>query len=271
MSDSEVGTKPDREGPPTEDRYFYLSTLARGLSILELLAEEGYLSASEVARILGFNRTSSHRYLATLKEKGYVKKDEDSRYALSYKIFELGTRVENLSGVIQEALPSMHELAAIYNETVNLACLDGLEVIHLEKVVSTEILRIDPALGSRAPAHCTALGKSILAFLPMKELRALLNGRVLKAYTANTITEKETLLNELEKVRDEGVAIDNEELAISSVCVGAPILDRLGYPRYAISVSGVSMRMTPERVVKLKQDVRDICKELSSKFMPHIE
>ncbi|TET84544.1 MAG: IclR family transcriptional regulator [Anaerolineales bacterium] len=247
-----------------KDKYFFLSTLARGLKVVELLAEEGELSVSEVAARLGLNRTCSHRYLATLKETGYAQQNEERRYRLTFRIFELGMKIADMFSIRQEALPYMHGLASQYNETVNFACLDGTEIIHIEKVDSKEILRIDLPLGSRAPAYCTALGKAILAFLPQEELDKYLEAVELKPRTSNTITSKEKLKAELERVREQAVAIDNEEFAIGHRCVGAPILDRLGYPQYAISVSGVAMRMPQERVEEIKEGIRSVCAKLSS-------
>lgn len=250
-----------------KDKYFFLSTLARGLEIIELLAQEGELSVSEVAKRTGINRTSSHRYLATLKEAGYASQDEDSRYRLSYKVFELGSKIVGLFSIREQAWPLMQKLALEYNETVNLACLDGTDVIHLDKAESTEILRIDSPLGSRAPAYCTALGKAILAFLPEHELQAYLDAVTLEPRTSNTITDKSKLRKELDSVRDAGgIAIDNEELAVGLRCVGAPILDTHDYPKFAISVSGVSNRMYPARIEEIKAGVLAATEQLSTKL-----
>ena len=247
-----------------KEQYFFLSTLARGLQIIELLAQEGELSVSEVARRLGLNRTSSHRYLATLKHEGYAKQNQDSKYNLTYKVFELGSRTLDLYTIREEAWPLMQKLALQYNETVNFACLDGTDVIHLDKAESAEILRIDSPLGSRAPAYCTALGKAILAFLPDDEIESYLENVSLDPSTPNTITDRKKLLLALAEVRKEGVAEDNEELAIGLRCVASPILNRHGYPKFAISISGISARMTPDRIVEMKANLRSTCESLST-------
>jgi len=248
-----------------KNEYYYLSTLARGLNIIELLANEGFLSVSEVSKVLNINRTSSHRYLATLKQEGYVKQDDNSRYRLTFKIFELGMKVGNRFSIRQEALPWMQILASEFNETINFGYLDGSDIIHIEKVEGNEILKIDSVLGSRAPAHCTALGKAILAFLPENELEDYFESTQLIAQTPNSITDIEALKSELEIIQKDRIAYDREELAIGLRCVSAPILDGNNYPNFAISVSGVAMRMSDERIEKIKNRLCGISVELSSK------
>jgi DNA-binding IclR family transcriptional regulator len=259
-------TRSDHSLGTENEKYYFLNTLARGLQVIDLLANEGALSVSEVSTRLGLNRTGCHRYLATLKELGYTKQTKDRRYRLTFKVFELGMRIADRYSMRQEALPYMQELASRYHETVNFGCLDGPDVIHIEKIDSKEILRIDTPLGSRAPAYSTALGKAILAFLPKEDLEKYLETTELKPCTPNTITTREGLEAELDRVRLQGVAVDNEELAPGLRCVGAPILDRHGYPNHAISVSGVTLRMHPERIKEIKRGVHSVCTALSSKL-----
>lgn len=246
-----------------KDQYFYLSTLARGLKIIELLAQEGELAVSDVARQLGINRTSSHRYLATLKEEGYTRQSKDSRYRLTYKVFELGQRIVERYSIREEAWPFMQELLNEYNETVDFACLDAGDVIYLDKAESSEVMRIDTPMGSRGPAYCTALGKAILAFLPQEDFDDYIEQTTLEAFTQNTITDKAKLIEELAHVKKAGLAVDNEEFSIGLRSVGAPILDVRGHARFAISVSGVASRMPADRLERIKSSVQAVCEELS--------
>lgn len=256
----------DKEMAKSKEKYFYISSLAKGLKILELLAEKGDLSVTEVAKQLGINRAASHRFISTLRELGYVQKDEHSQYGLTFKVFELGMKVVNRFEFMREAPPFMQKLASLYNETVNFACLDGEDVVQLDKIDSKEILRIDTPAGSRVPAYCTALGKAILAFLPQEELASYLKNVSLRPLTPNTITSKKKLKIELDRVRSKGVAVDNEELSLGLRCVSAPILDHSDYPRYAMSVSGVAIRMTPVKIKQIQEGVRKVCEEFSSRL-----
>jgi DNA-binding IclR family transcriptional regulator len=249
-----------------QKKYFHINSLEKGTRVLELLAERGALSVTKVAEHLGLNRTGSHRFLATLRELGYVEKNHDSRYQLTFKILELGMRMANRFEIRREARPYMQELSLAFRETVNLGFRDGLDVLHLDKIDSLEILRMDSPVGSRAPAYCTALGKACLAFLPQNELDVLLNGVKLKPYGPNTITSKKRFRHELEKIQKQGYAIDNEELAYGLRCVAAPIFDHTGLPRYSISVAGPAMRLTDKRMQQVQKTLRKACSELSRRM-----
>ncbi|MFO7737757.1 MAG: IclR family transcriptional regulator [Desulfatiglandaceae bacterium] len=250
----------------TKKKYFYINSLEKGTKVLELLAEKGKLSVTKVAEHLGFNRTGSHRFLLTLVELGYVEKSPDHRYQLSFKLLDLGMKMANRFEIRREARPYMQQLSLAFRETVNLGLRDGLDILHLDKIDSLEILRMDSPVGSRAPAYCTALGKASLAFLPQNELDVLLNGVKLKPYGPNTITSKKMLKQELEKIRNQGYAVDDEELAYGLRCVAAPIFDHTGLPRYSISVAGPAMRFTEKRMQQIQQTVRKVCRELSRRM-----
>ncbi|MGD2185360.1 MAG: IclR family transcriptional regulator [Desulfobacterales bacterium] len=250
----------------SKKKYFHINSLEKGTKVLELLAEKGGLSVTKVAEHLGLNRTGSHRFLATFRELGYVEKNQDNRYQLTFKILELGMKMANRFEIRREARPYMQQLSIAFRETVNLGYRDGLEILHLDKIDSLEILRMDSPVGSRAPAYCTALGKASLAFLPQNELDALLNGVKLKSYGPNTITSKKKLRHELEKIRNQGYAIDNEELAYGLRCVAAPIFDHTGLPRYSISVAGPAMRLTDRRTQQIQKTIKKVCNELSKRL-----
>ena len=248
----------------SKKKYFHISSLEKGFKVLELLAEKEELTVTKVAELLGFNRTGSHRFLSTLRELGYVEKNQDSRYQLTFKVMELGTKVANRLKIRRVARPFMQELASTYNETINLGFWDGECIVHLDKIESQEILRIDPEIWSRVPAYCTGLGKAILAFLPQEERDAFLQRVKLVPFTPNTITTREGLNEELEKIQKRGVAIDNEELAIGLRCVSAPVFDYTGLPSYAISIAGPATRMTNEVIERMQKEVRRTCARLSA-------
>jgi len=243
--------------------YYKINSAEKTMKILELLAEKGELSVAEAAKHLDLNRSTCHRFLVTLRELGYVVQNTLSHYRLSFRIFELGNKVADRLEVRQIAHPYMKELFNLFNETVNLGYWDNNEIIHLEKINSSEILRIDPGIGSKVPAYCTGLGKAILPFLPDEDLNTFLKSVPLKAMTPNTITKKEKLVQELEKIREQGFATDREELCIGLRCVASPVFNYTNYPSYSVSVAGPSSRMTKEKIAVIKEEVRRICRELS--------
>lgn len=249
-----------------EKKYFQISSLEKGMKVIEILAEKEELTVSQVASHLGLNRSASHRFLATLRELGYAEKNAASRYHLTFKLLELGMKVADRFEIRQIARPYMQELAVKYNETVNVGYWDGKGIVHLDKVSSQEILRMDTGIGTRAPAHCTALGKTILAHLPQDELNRFLESNPLEPITPRTITSVERLLEELEQIRTQGFAVDNQELSLGLRCVAAPVFDYSGYPLYALSVAGHDTRITDDVVACIQEDLIRVCAELSSRL-----
>lgn len=246
-----------------DKKYYFISSLAKGLDVLELLAEKGNLSVSEVARHLGQNRTGSHRFLATLKELGYVEQNPDNKYHLTFKMLELGMKLSNRLGIRNIALPYMEKLSAAFGETINLGVRDGYNVFHLEKIDSKEILRVDSPIGSSAPVYCSALGKALIAFMNENELDAFLSGIEFKPHGPNCISSIGVLKEELMKIRHQGFSLDDEELVTGLRCVGAPVFDNTGAVRYAISVSGPVTRLTKARADEVQIKLKRICRELS--------
>jgi|GEM_PF-4276824 DNA-binding IclR family transcriptional regulator len=144
-------------------------TVGKALDILDCLGrEKTCLSASEVARHCRFSRPTAYRLLHTLLTRGYVTQDrsQEEKYRLGYKILELSKSLLDSVELRQQALPFLQDLSRTVNETVHLAVLDRGEVVYIEKVESTQPVRMHSTIGSRNPVHCTALGKAILAYLP---------------------------------------------------------------------------------------------------------
>jgi DNA-binding IclR family transcriptional regulator len=243
--------------------YYKINSVEKTIKILELLAEKGELSVAEAAAKLGMNRSTCHRFLVTLRELGYVVQNHLSHYRLSFRIYELGMKVADRLQVRQIAHPYLQELSNLFNENINLGYWDNNEIVHLDKIDSTEILRIDPGIGSRVPAYCTGLGKAILPFLPDEELTSFLESVPLQAMTPNTITSKEELIREFETIRKQGFAVDREELSIGLRCVASPVFDYTNYPSYSVSVAGPSSRMTKEKITAIKEKLKPLCQELS--------
>jgi DNA-binding IclR family transcriptional regulator len=243
--------------------YYQVATLGKGLDVLELVARRGPLSVSEAARRLGLNRASAHRFLATLRQWGYLRQDAGGLYGLSSKLLELGRRAAARPEVTRLARPHLLELARLFQETVNLGVWDHGEVLHVDKIDSPEILRTDQPVGGRAPAYCTALGKALLACLPAAELEAYLAGVELRPLTPKTMTSPEGLRREIQRCRRRGWAADHEELVAGLRCVGAAARDHRGAPVCAISISGPAVRMTRQRMQRMQAEVARAAGELS--------
>lgn len=246
-----------------DKKYYRIASLEKGIRVLELLAQHGELSVSEAARLMDTNRAGSHRFISTLKDLGYVEKSDNNKYQPTLKIMKLAMKVANRFEIRHIARPYMHKLSIIYKETINLGFFKNKEIIHIDKIDSLEVLRMDSKLGDIAPAYCTALGKAILAFLPDHELSHYLENIELKQVASNTITNKNDLLAELSRIRQDRYAIDDEEMTNGLRCIAAPIFDHNSYPAYALSISGPAMRQTHRVLEEMKTDLGQAASELS--------
>ncbi|MGB5984588.1 MAG: IclR family transcriptional regulator [Desulfobacterales bacterium] len=249
--------------PTKGAKYYFVASLAKGLRVIELLAQHGEMSASRIAGHLETSRAASHRFLSTLRDLGYVDKTADGRFCLTFKVVELGMRKLEGFEIRHAAQPYMQALAKAFHETVNLGHWENGQVLHLHKIHSTEILRLDVATGAVAPAYCTGLGKAMLAFQDPEEQEAYLHSLKMVALSSKTITTVAKLKLEMDKIRQCGYAIDDEELSLGLRCVGAPIFDHRGTAAFALSVSGPSLRMTPEKMRAIQAQLLPICRELS--------
>lgn len=245
---------------------YSIDVVLRALDVLELLAHLGQpAGAADVAAHLNISRNAAFRLLTTLKSRGYVSQDEDSRkYRLGLELFHLGNAVPESKDIRGVARPFLERLRDAYQETANLVLPHGKTVLYIERLESPHSLRTSTEVGTRYPLYCTALGKSILSQLPLEAVQALLGPAPFRRLTENTIVDYEHLLPELEEVRKRGYAIDRAERGAGVWCVGAAFLDAQGKPIGAISLAGPTHRMEAHLTGgKIGQDVRAAAEEIS--------
>lgn len=222
----------------------------RSLAILEAMAREGGpMGLGEISAEVELTRSTVHRLLATLISRGFARQDPASgRYSLGFKALEVGTSFLASMDIRSIARQHLRRLAQGCGETANLAVLEGLDVIYIDQVEAESIIKMRARLGSRGPGYCTGSGKVLLAALPEDELDHLLDGRILKRYTARTITDPDRLRQELAKVRKDGFALDFGEMEPAVRCAAAPIRDHEGQVVCAVSISGPDTRIAGERL-----------------------
>jgi DNA-binding IclR family transcriptional regulator len=253
----------EKDCKKNDDKYYFIRSFAKGMKVLELLSDNEALTVTQVAKLMNINRASSHRFLSTLKELGYANKDDSARYFLTSKLIELGMKVLDRFEIRKIARPFLQELSAKFNETINLGYFNGKEILTIDKIDSTEILRMDAGIGGGEPAYCTSLGKAILAFLPDKQLDEYLQAIELTPFTPNTVVSKDKLTQELMQIKENGYSIDDEELSVGLRCVGAPLFNHSGQALYAMSISGPSIRMGSKRIEEMQRQLKKICQNLS--------
>lgn len=206
------------------------------------------LGVADLGRQLGMPKSTVHNLLQTLESLDFLRQDPaDRRYRLGPRLYELGLRYSHSTHLISSAGPHLHKLAAETKETVKLGVLSGDEVLIVAAVESPYQLHTRGDLGTRAPLHCTGLGKAILAALGAEEVKAIAKRRGLAPYTRHSITNVDELQRELADIRSRGFATDMEENEVGVVCVAAPIEVRLHREAASVSVSGPSSRLNAER------------------------
>lgn len=231
-----------------------VQSLDRAFDLLELLCGcQGGMSLAALSAETGLNKSTAHRLLGALAERGYVRREaEGAVYHAGMRLCELGSRiVENLD-VVGMAKAPMERLSRRTGETVHLAMREGTEIVYVHKVESIHgAIRMFSRIGMRRPLYCTGVGKAILASLPPEEAMALWEESDRRRCTPNTITEAEPFRRELARVRRDGYALDNEENEQGVRCVAAAVPDWRGRAAYALSISAPVSRMTDGRIQDL--------------------
>ncbi|MEU5682670.1 IclR family transcriptional regulator [Streptomyces venezuelae] len=224
--------------------------VTRSLDILELFLEgDGTFSAPEVTRRLQLPRTTVHELLTTLAARSYLVQipDQPGRYRLGVRTYQLGSRYAEQLDLAAEGRQVAQQVAETCDETVHVAILEDTDVIYIAKVDSTHAVRMVSAAGRRLPAHCTSVGKMLLASLPREELEGRVRGGEFTAMTPDSITDPDELLAALADVRERGVAVEHRESNPDVSCVAAPVRDSAGRVVAALSISVPVIRWSEER------------------------
>jgi len=226
-------------------RRMRLSSVANAIRLTKAFSEHEFeMGISALAARLGLAKSTVHRLATTLVEYDILEQNRESgKYRLGLALFELGTLVRRKMDTASESRAQMYELAQSTGETVQLAVLDHLSVLYIRIRESRQAVRMSSSPGSRAPAHCTSVGKVLLAHQPHEVVRQVIDSG-LRRYTENTITAPDALIEELAVVRSRGYAIDDEEIEVGLRCVAAPIRDHTGQVTAAISVAAPVQRMS---------------------------
>ena len=250
------------------ERENIVKSVSRAFEIIDIISgHKDGLGVTEIAKQIDINKSSVYRILSTMVKYGYVEQNKDTgRYKLGYKFLEISAKLLESIDLRAEARPFLQELEEFTNEVIHLVVYDQGEVVYLETLEGNETLRMHSKVGKRAPMHCTAVGKSILAHLPEQEVMEIIERKGLSAHTEYTITDKNAFLRELASVREKGYALDRQENEYGIICIGVPIFDHTGRAVSAVSISGPSMRMTDERIEKLKDKILEVGQKISERL-----
>lgn len=242
-----------------------IQSVERALDILEsFVSAKQELGVTEISKKRSLHKSTVHGILSTLVKRGYIAQAKESgKYSLGIKLFEMGMLVQEGMDLKSAAESVMQSLLEEYGETVHLVVLDQGEVVYIDKKESSQSMRIVSQVGKRLPCHCTGVGKSILAFLPQNELKQIIANNEMIRYTKNTITDKKTLEEELQKIRQQNYAIDNEEILEGLRCIAAPIKDYSKNVVGAVSIAGPSVRLTYDKIKVISKSIVDAASKIS--------
>lgn len=243
-------------------------SVAKAFTILEYMATaEAPRELGVISQSVGMNKSTVYRFLTTLESLGYVVQDQDTgRYALGSRVVWLASQFLDNLDIRIIARPFLEQLVEKTRETVHLAVMDDFEVVYIDKVDGHQPVKMASRVGNRMSAHSTGLGKALLAHEDESQWSVYVYSKGLPACTPNTITDPEKLYNHLQAIRERGYAIDDSENEDGIRCVAVPVRDHTGKAIAAISISGWSLTMTPDRDEQLATLAQQTAQKLSERL-----
>jgi IclR family acetate operon transcriptional repressor len=242
-----------------------VQSVDRALSILETLAEddEGY-RLSDLAVRTGLSASTVHRLLATLESRRFVQFDRaESKWHVGVRSFTVGASFARRRNFSTQAIPDLRKLRDLTRETANLAVVDDEYIIVLTRMESREIMRSLTQVGGRVAMVTSGVGKAVLATYSDEDVGAVIRHHGMPRLTEKSIVRPGDLFKELATIRKQGFAIDDEEASMGLRCIAAVVYNDCAEPLAAISVSGMTSRLTDERLPEIGQIVRDVAGELT--------
>ncbi|MFD2612461.1 IclR family transcriptional regulator [Paenibacillus gansuensis] len=247
------------------------STVLKALHVLQSLADlcddnpEG-ASVSQISLNSGESPSSVCKHLAAFQQYSLVEQDSKSGlYRIGIYSLRLSTLALKPMSIRDTVAPYLRKIADRVGETIHLVIRDGLRVVYIDKVESSKTVRMHSEIGLRNPMYCTGVGKAILAYSPVSLVDAVI-AEGLTAYTPHTLVSRGALIEDLEKIRIRGYAIDNCEHEPEVRCVAAPILNHLKEPIASFSVSCPKWRLTDDRIPEIGEMVRAASAEISARL-----
>lgn len=252
---------------PRSSRIGGVQSVERALRLLDIIAVcGGEANLTKLSELSGLNISTCHHLLATLLDAGYVAKPHGKRtYVLGSRILFLSTACMKQVHLPRRAQRMMDYLNLRTREAVQIAVLQGDDLITVLRKEALHAVRVDAGpMGKVDAAHATATGKAILAWLPEVELNRIIEKKGLRAFTAHTITDRDTLIEDLRLVRRHGFAMDREEFQPGVICIGAAIRGHDGTVVGSLSVSCPAFRAEETLVADIREQVMVVAASLSA-------
>ncbi|MBL0093145.1 MAG: DNA-binding transcriptional regulator KdgR [Piscinibacter sp.] len=244
-----------------------VAAVLKVFAVLQALSERSELGISDLSTRLAMPKATVYRFLQTMKTLGFVRQDADNeRYGLTMKLFELGSKALRFPDLVELAKPHMQQLSDLTGETVHLGMLIDSEIIYVHKVDSRHMLGMYSRVGRRAPLHCTAIGKVLMAWDTPARRNRVLEGCDFKRFRDKTITSRVAFDAELERTLVQGFGVDREEFDDHIRCIGIPIFDGMNQVVAGLSVSFPTFRYDEALEPQLVGMLRDASRSISSQL-----
>jgi IclR family transcriptional regulator, KDG regulon repressor len=246
---------------------YNVRAVERALQILNSFDDEHpERGISEISEAVGLHKATTHRILTTMLNLGFIERTDDGlKYRLGIQMIDLGFKVLRRMSLRQESIQLMNKFIENWDEAIDLSVFQNSEVLYVEVLQSHQTLTIAASVGQRLPAYCTASGKLFLAFAPEREVELVLRDP-LRAFTKNSVTSREKLMQELKLIREKGYSIDHEEYEEGIRAVAAPIRNYTGVVIAAISVPGPVGRMSEERMEQISRVICEYAATISRRL-----
>lgn len=255
---------------PSQDKNSKLAgvgVISKVLRILETIqASATPLPLRDICEQAKINKTTAYRFVSHLEREGYLFRDSAGRYSFAMKLLHLAAHIDPHVALREMARPFLRELWEATSETVSFAVLDRMEVLYLEVLESPHDFRLASKAGFRRPVYSTALGKALTAFVSPEKRAEIVNVQNFESFTPHTIAGLGQLKKELERVRRQGYAMDNEESVLGARCLGVPVLSHLQEAVASISVSGPTTRVDSSKIPDIVQKLQKTSRSISERM-----
>lgn len=236
----------------------------KALRLLVLLGEAPHgATLSDLARRAGFPVSTTHRLLRSIAREDFAVLDEERRWNLGLRLFELGQRVLHARGFTEVAAPVLEQVSRQTEEPTLMSVLDGRDMLYVHYVEGTRQIQIIGEPGRRGPLHCTSMGKCLVAFAPVQQREQLLTELELPALGPKTITDRDRFAQEIERVREQGYAVADEEHEAGILAIGVPVLNPAGVAAAALSAAAPAFRSSLEQLHTYLGPLRQAAGELA--------
>lgn len=226
-----------------------LKSLDRGLEALSILAKHDYVSVTELAKELNVDKSTASRIMETLRQQDMVQMDKKTRkYKLGFRVLHLAERFRSGLQIIDIARPVLVEVSRELGQSVHLCAYNRGMVYVIDQIVSDLPYSMSAMVGLIEPIHSSSVGKCIFAYCPRERMAEILRDYEFTRYTPYTITDKAKLMEEFEKIRSRGYAVDDEEMFIGVRCIAVPVFRYFNSVRYGIGISAPIDLMSPEKL-----------------------